>query len=63
MFGHIIPIYFDYHVVPKHKSGVFQYATSAWLALPYDNCLVQMPFPDVSVIAAGAVVHTSTFMV
>ena len=41
----------------------YQYATSVWLALPYnyDYCLASILFPDVSVIVADTAIPTSNF--
>ena len=36
----------------------FQYATSALLALPYDQCLVSIHFPDVLVTVVGVHIYT-----
>ena len=40
----------------------FQHATSAWLVLPYDHCLVSLLFPDVPVIVVGTAIPTSDFI-
>ena len=51
VFGHTIPtlaimMHPNIEVMCIIK---FQYATSAWLALPYDHCLVSLLFPYMSI--------------
>ena len=49
--------------VPKHRSDVFQYATSAWLALPYEHCLVLLLISDVPInVVGGTAIPTSNFI-
>ena len=52
MFGRIMDILEVGIDAPKHRSDVyslFQYATSAMLALPYDHFLVSLLFLDVPI--------------